>query len=227
MAAFDALAREFIAESFRLDPLEATNAGVHDHDARWPDWTGDGIAGRLAFVERWRGRLEAIPPADLTADESIDRDRLLLELGNRAYEARFAADAWDPMTWVYRLGDGLFTLLAREFAPPASRLASFAGRLEGIPGVVEAARGRLTSGAAGVPVSRFHADIALVNLAGIEDLVAEGLGLAAANEADTAVARLRPRLDRAATSCGTSSGTSCSPRPRARAVSVRLASRSG
>ncbi|HJW22507.1 MAG TPA: DUF885 domain-containing protein [Candidatus Limnocylindrales bacterium] len=198
MTAFDELAREFIAESFRLDPLEATNAGVHDHDARWPDWSSDGIAARLVFVERWRSRLEAIPPGDLTADESIDRDRLLLELGDRAYEAHFAADAWDPMTWVYRLGDGLFTLLAREFAPPAARLASFAGRLEGIPGVVEAASGRLTSGAAGVPVSRFHADIALLNLAGIEDLIAEGLGLAGANEADAAVERLRPRLDAAA-----------------------------
>jgi len=194
----DPLAREFIAESFRLDPLEATNAGVHDHDARWPDWSNAGIVERLAFVDRWTARLEAIPAADLTPDDAIDRDRLLLELGDRRYEVRFAADAWDPMTWVYRLGDGLFTLLSREFAPPVVRLASFAGRLEGIPAVVAAAKERLGSPDAGVPVSRFHLDIALLNLAGVEDLVDQGLALADAQATAPEVVALRPRLDAAA-----------------------------
>lgn len=196
--AFDDVAREFMAESFRLDPLEATNAGLHDHDGRWPDWSDDGIAERLAFVERWRNRLEAIAGDELTADEEIDRERLLLELDDRAFEARLAADAWDPMAWIYRLGDGLFTLLSREFAPPASRLASFAGRLEGIPAVADAAKGRLASGAGGVPVSRFHTEVALLNLAGVEDLIAEGLTLAEANASEPAVKALGPRLDAAA-----------------------------
>jgi uncharacterized protein (DUF885 family) len=189
------LVRDFLTESFRLDPLEATNAGVHDHDARWPDWTSDGIAERLDFADRWTSRLEAIPPEALSVDDAIDRDRLLLELGDRRYDARFAADAWDPMTWVYRLGDGLFTLLARDFAPAAERLASFHGRVEGIPAVVAAAKQRLGAADAGVPVSRFHTDIALLNLAGIDDLIDEGLQLAAANEAVPAVARLRADLD--------------------------------
>lgn len=196
--ALEPLAREFIAESFRLDPLEATNAGIHDHDARWPDWSNAGIAERLAFVDRWTARLEAIPAGDLTPDDAIDRDRLLRELGDRRYDARFAADAWDPMTWVYRLGDGLFTLLSREFAPSAVRLASFAGRLEGIPAVVAAANERIGSPAAGVPVSRFHADIALLNLAGVDDLIAQGMALAESQVSDAAVAALRPRLDAAA-----------------------------
>jgi uncharacterized protein (DUF885 family) len=102
------------------------------------------------------------------------------------------------MTWVYRLGDGLFTLLAREFAPPAARLESFAGRLEGLPAVVTAAKERLASGEGGVPVSRFHTDIALLNLAGVDDLIDEGLALADANAGDASVAALRPRLDTAA-----------------------------
>ena len=199
MIDFADLARAFIAESFALDPLEATNAGVHDHDARWPGWSSAGIAERLAFVDRWTALLEAIPSGSLSSDEAIDRDRLLLELGDRRYEARFAADAWDPMTWVYRLGDGLFTLLARDFAPPATRLASFAGRLEGIPQIVAAAKERLASGAAGVPVSRFHTDIALLNVAGVEDLLAEGLAVADSNAGTAEVAALRPRLDAAAT----------------------------
>ncbi|MBI3750659.1 MAG: DUF885 domain-containing protein, partial [Chloroflexi bacterium] len=82
--------------------------------------------------------------------------------------------------------------------PPATRLAAFAGRLEGIPAVVVAAKERLASGAAGVPVSRFHTDIALLNIAGVEDLLDEGLALAEANASDDVVAVLRHRLDAAA-----------------------------
>src|SRR5215217_2932386 len=109
MGAFADLVREFLAESFRLDPLEATNAGNHEHDDRWPDWSAAGVAERLAWIDRWRARLEALA-GDLTPDEAIDRDRLLLELGDRRYEAEFAEDTWDPLIWTYRLGDGLFTL---------------------------------------------------------------------------------------------------------------------
>jgi uncharacterized protein (DUF885 family) len=200
VTSFADLARRLIDESLAIDPLAATNAGIHDHDARWPDWSSDGIVDRLALADRWTASLESIPAADLSPDEAIDRDRLLLDLGDRRYEAELSADAWDPMTWVHRLGDGLFTLLAREFAPPAQRLESFAGRVEGIPSVFRAARGRLTSGAGGVPVSRFHTDIALLNLAGIDDLIGEGLALAEATERGGVEGSpsLRPRLVAAA-----------------------------
>ena len=196
MPPFTELVTSYLAESFALDPLEATNAGVHDHDGRWPDWSSRGLDERQAFVDRWTARLEAWAPEDLSADEAIDRDRLRLELGDRGYERRFAEDTWNPLLWVYRLGDGLFTLISREFAPPADRLASLSGRLEGIESVVAAARERLGSGEH--PVARLHTDIALLNFGGIEDLVAEGLALADSSASDPGVAAVRPRLDAAA-----------------------------
>jgi uncharacterized protein (DUF885 family) len=186
----------FLEESFRLDPLAATNAGIHEHDACWPDWSSAGIVARLAWGDAWRARLSTLGPDDLSADDAIDRDRLLLLLGDVRFAAAHAEDAWNPLYWVYRLGDGLFTLLAREFAPPAVRLASLAGRLEGIPGVVEAAKERLGA-KAGTPVSRFHTDIALLHLDGIGDLARQGVGLAEAHRDEPGVAAVRPRLDAA------------------------------
>jgi uncharacterized protein (DUF885 family) len=194
---FSDLVAQFFEESFRLDPLEATNAGNHDHDGRWPDWSAAGLAARLAWADAWTARLAALPAGDLTEDEAIDRDRLVMELGDRRYDAGFAEDTWSALTWVYRLGDGLFTLVAREFAPPARRLESLAGRLEGIPDVLAASKERLGASAA-TPVSRFHTDIALLNLGGVEDLVGEATALADSNAGDPGVAALRPRLDAAA-----------------------------
>jgi uncharacterized protein (DUF885 family) len=197
VTALSDLVPAFLEEYFRLDPLAATNAGNHDHDDRWPDWTSAGIAASLAWGDGWRRRLESLHEDELSADDLVDRDRLLLLLEAERWNAGFAPDTWDPVQWVYRLGDGLFTLIAREFAPPAVRLASLAGRLEGLPAVVAAAEERLGS-LSDTPVSRFHTDIALINLAGVGDLVGEGLALADANATDPAVADLRRRLDAAA-----------------------------
>ena len=100
----------------------------------------------------------------LTADEAIDRDLLVGELeAARFDEIDVREDAWNPLVWVYLLGDGLFTLNAREFAPLADRLASTAGRLETMPAVLDAARETLV-GAAGRPVGRFQTETALKQL---------------------------------------------------------------
>ena len=107
-------------------------------------------------------------------------------------------DAWNPLVWVYLLGDGLFTLNAREFAPLADRLASTAGRLERMPAVLDAARETLV-GAAGRPVGRFQTETALKHFGGIEELIAEALASGdAAAPTDDRVAAVMPRLSAAA-----------------------------
>src|SRR4051794_37313499 len=176
MSTFSRLVDRFLTEWFALDPLAATHAGKHEHDDRWPDWTDAGDEERVAWARRQRGDLQALRDADLTFEEQIDRDRLLLLLDDLEYEARAADDAWQPLDWVYRLGDGLFALIARDFAPPAVRLASLTARLEGIPGVIDAAKARIGSRADLTP-SRLHTDVALLNLDGIADLIGEGMAL--------------------------------------------------
>jgi uncharacterized protein (DUF885 family) len=94
---------------------------------------------------------------------------------------------------VYLMGGGLFPLLAREFAPLADRLTSVAGRLEGMPSVVDAARASLI-GVAGRPVSRFHAETTLKQLPGVAELADDALAAADAAAGDAAIAALRPRL---------------------------------
>src|SRR5439155_21651656 len=97
MTALTDLVPAFLAKSFRLDPLAATNAGNHDHDARWPDWSSAGIDERLAWGVGWRERLEAIPDGALKPDDAIDRDRLLLVLDAERFDAGLAEDTWNPV----------------------------------------------------------------------------------------------------------------------------------
>jgi hypothetical protein len=96
------------------------------------------------------------------------------------------------------MGGGLFPLLAREFASLAVRLASVAGRLEGLPAVVDAARVALV-GLPDRPVSRFHTETAIRQVAGVAELIddafREGRDHATS---DPAVAAILVRLEVAA-----------------------------
>ena len=199
MTAFSDQLDRFLAEFFRLDPLRATAAGMHEHDGRWPDLGEDGRRARIAFFDEWDARFAAFPAAGLTRDESVDRDLLRLELAaGRFAETELREERWDPLAWVYLLGDGIFPLLAREFAPLAARLASVASRLEGIPQVLADARAALSDReGAGRPVSRLHAETGLRQLAGIGELIDDALGQAA-ESADQAVVEVRPPLESAA-----------------------------
>ena len=187
----------FLTEFFRLHPTFATRIGEHAHDDRWPDLTAAGRAERLTFGERWTAEFAAM--SDLSADEAIDRDLIVGELeAARFAETELREDAWNPLDWVYLVGDGLFTLNAREFAPLADRLASTAGRLERLPALLDAAREALV-GHDGRPVGRFQTETALRQLPGIEELIRDALVAAeAAAATDPRVAALEPRLATAA-----------------------------
>ena len=196
---FSARVDAFLAEYFRLQPLAATSAGMHDHDGRWPDLTEGGRQDRLEFYDRWTAELTSIDDAALTTDEQVDRDLLLSELEAHQFaETALREERWSPLDWVYLLGDGIFPLIARDFAPLADRLTSVAGRLEGMPAVVSAARDALV-GADGRPVARFHTEKAISGLPGIAELIDDSVGEALRVEADdAAVAAIAPRLTAAA-----------------------------
>jgi uncharacterized protein (DUF885 family) len=198
VTAFAARSDAFLAEYFALYPLHATAAGAHDHDARWPDLTHEGREARLAFFDRWTAELDALDDAALTGDERVDRDLLRSEVdAHRFGEVELREERWSPLDWVYLIGDGLFPLIAREFAPLATRLGSIAGRLEGIPAIVAAAREELV-GNAGRPVARFHAEKALAQWSGLGELIDDALGEAERAAADPEVAAVAPRLEAAA-----------------------------
>jgi uncharacterized protein (DUF885 family) len=172
-------------EYFRLQPTEATDLGEHAYDHHWPDLTDEGHAAWSAWLREAEGRVQAIEPGALSADEAIDR-RILLE--NLA-AMRFFADElrepeWNPMTYVYHFGSALFTMLAREYAPINERLRALASRMRGLPVALDGARAALEK-EGGRPVSRFHAEKAVERMAGVADLAglavleAEALGDAA------------------------------------------------
>ena len=200
MSAFSDTFARCLDAYFELEPGAATAIGDHRHDGRWPDRSPAAQHARLAFVDAWEAAFGDLDLAGLSRDEVIDRDLVLGELDAMRFgETELLEDAWDPLVWVYLLGDGLFTLLSREFAPLADRLGSVASRLETMGVVTEAARSALVGAGAGRPVGRFQTETALEHLPGVDELIEEAL-TAAADARDGDVAAVRPRLEAAAAS---------------------------
>ena len=124
MTAFDDLAARFLDDLFAADPVTATTKGDHRFDGRWPDTTEQGRLDRMAMYERWSGVFAGLDAAALSADERIDRALVLGELdSHRFLEGVLREDAWDALGWVYLIGGGVYSLIARDFAPLAVRLA--------------------------------------------------------------------------------------------------------
>jgi len=197
----------FLGEFFALNPVHATAAGMHDHDARWPDFTEAGRLERLAFADRWTAVFGGHNKAGLSADEAIDRDLILLELAAARFaETDLREEAWNPLEWIYIIGGGLFPLLARDFAPLADRLTSTAARLEGMGAVLAAARGVLGS-APGHPVARFHTENAIRQVAGLAELADDAVRAADEGTADPAVAAIASRVRSAAANAKEELGT--------------------
>ena len=188
----------FFDELFPLDPVRATATGDHRFDHTWPDMTEAGREARLAFVDRWEAELQDIDPDRRSAGDRADREVLLAELAAMRFtDAELREERWDPMSWIYLLGGGIFPILAREFAPPAARLTSIAGRLETMPRLLEVAAGQL-QGLGDRPVSKLHTETALKNLPGIAELADDAVKAGEEAEGDADVRAMLPRLRKSA-----------------------------
>jgi uncharacterized protein (DUF885 family) len=183
----------FFTDFFRHYPVHATEAGNHEHDDRWPDLTDAGSAERVAWLAEARAGLEGLD--GLSRSEEIDRRVLLATIDELVFDEEDLDElSWSPIVYSYLLGGGLFGLVSREFAPVEHRLASAAGRMEGIPAALEAARDNLLSGR-GRAVATFHTEKAIQTMPGVADLCRTAAQMAA--DVDPA---LRARVEAAAAS---------------------------
>ena len=172
---FDHALHDLLDDLFEAEPVFASRIGFHAYDDRWPDPSESGRTGRLELVREHRARMEALDESTLTQGELVDRGITVEALD----AAEFGEDvlreaAWDPLSYVYTAGSGLFNLLAREYAPWEHRGAAFIGRVRRLPEFLDAGAASLT-GLRERPVSLLHTQTALAQLSGIPDLIDQGI----------------------------------------------------
>jgi uncharacterized protein (DUF885 family) len=115
------------------EPTYATHLGIHAWDDRLPDPSRERILGDIEADKGHLAKVEALDPAGLSAEARFERDlelhhdRLSLYRGDtiRTWERR--------STGASGIGDAIFPLFTRDFAPLPERLAAITARLEAAP----------------------------------------------------------------------------------------------
>ena len=143
-ARFERAIDRWFRDRMRLEPAVASFVGIHEHDGRLPSASREAIDEHVDFWRAARTEMDRFTADDLTPSHSLDRDLLV-------HEARLALhELTERRTWAGRsnaaeeIGDALFPLFTRDFAPFPERLERITERLEGAPALLNEAKTRLT-----------------------------------------------------------------------------------
>ncbi len=145
-ATYVALAQSYYAENFRLEPIGATEVGVHDYDDQVGDFSAAGVAKELAVDHEYLAKLEAIAPTSLSAGVSLDRT--LLEYALRddlLLNETLAQWKHNPDNYTQAASGAVFTVMSKDYAPLAKRMTYAIARERLIPQMLQDAEANTTS----------------------------------------------------------------------------------
>jgi uncharacterized protein (DUF885 family) len=162
---FAKLAGDYLDDRAERHPDAATSLGDHRFDDRLPDPSAAALADERRALGGWAARLNALDAGELSAEHRVDAAMMADSVGRRILELdELAEHTWNPL--LANPGRAIYQLLARDFAPLPDRLASVAGRLAAVPGVLAEARrqlGRMPRVHTETAMAQFDGTIALVS----------------------------------------------------------------
>ena len=133
----DALAQRYFTQSWQLDPIDATDDGVHDGDARLGSFTADGYRARIELARSTLAALREIDPGTMGAEAADDAQILTSHLQSTLL------DLADLETWKHRpaayasaASESVYQLIALDFAPLPDRMRSIVAREREMPAML-------------------------------------------------------------------------------------------
>ncbi len=190
---YDDIVRAYFAAEFAAHPVNATALGLHDGDARMDAVSADFHAGEVVRLHATLTQLGAVDVSRLTQSQRNDRDVLAGEIGGELLEEEHVQQ-WrhNPDIYVSLATNGPYTLIARDFAPAATRLRAAIAREQAIPAILAAARQNLTD------MPPVFIEIGLEDARGAADFLAHDLPAAFAQVHDKVLQSELARSTRAA-----------------------------
>jgi uncharacterized protein (DUF885 family) len=156
-AKFSQMCDEFVKDSLALSPVNASQAGYHQHadpktgktvdlDAQLDDVSASGWAAQESFYKDWRKRFQKETPiASLNAQDAADFRLIDDQIGLNVLEFDTIQNyKHNPTYYVELLGNGLFLPLTQEYASQDKRVSDVISRMQQIPRFLEQAKSQLS-----------------------------------------------------------------------------------
>jgi len=140
---FDNLVEEMFNYVMRQHPIYATYMGLHQFDREMPDGSRESNLKDIESMRHYLSLFEAFPDDELPRERSLDRVLAIHGLRLELFEQE-SLRFWESIPeGVNTLGDALFPLIAKNFAPFESRLESMIQRIEKAPKYLEETKSRI------------------------------------------------------------------------------------
>jgi len=165
---FEELAERYIDRFPALAPVSATSLGDHRFDTELDQISEAARTHEVRFLQEYLGQLDRIDPANLSRSNQVDYALLEHHLEAQRWQIEQLQEwAWNPLLYTGLVGNAVYGLLARDFAPLETRLACVAARLEEFPRLFAQIRATL------VPerVPEVHAETAIKQNRGVLNIL--------------------------------------------------------
>ncbi len=179
-----AVAHDYYEWQTRQYPVFASDQGFHAYDDKLTDYRAAAVAERAAHVRALLEQVRAAEVKGWAKDDVIDWLLFRAELESADFPSRVLhREESDPQTYVNEASNAIFSLLKKEYAPPAVRARAATARLRAMPAMIEEGKKNLTR-----PV-RLYAQLAIDSARSIDPLFNESLeGLGTVDRAARAAA---------------------------------------
>jgi uncharacterized protein (DUF885 family) len=140
---FDRTAGRWFRDYLALDPEEATYLGIHDHDERLADGSREQVEELAGFHAAAIVEMERFDAGALSSDRALDRDLIIHESRLALHELTERREWAGSSRAAEHIGNALFPIFTRDYAPLAQRLEAIAARMEAAPQYLAQTRGRV------------------------------------------------------------------------------------
>ncbi len=167
---FQKLARDYVEQELRANPENATELGDHRFDDRLTDYSPEARAKDLARQKEFREKLNVLDGSKMSGANDVDLRILKESIDYEIFRGEELKEAdWNPLVYNQSLANGLYLIVARDFAPPEKRIPNLRKRMEKIPAVIAQAKANLQH------PPRIHTETAIEQTDGAINLVRVGL----------------------------------------------------
>ena len=169
-AALRQMAHEYYAWEAQEYPVGASDQGLHTWDDRLTDFSSAAIERRRRHVHELLERVRGMKTGGWAKDDRIDRILFQAQLEWPDFDVRvLRSEESNPLIYIRECSDAIFSLLKKDYAPPARRALAAAARMRAMPALLNTAKQNLTQ-----PV-RLYAQLAAESARSIDPLFKESL----------------------------------------------------
>jgi uncharacterized protein (DUF885 family) len=165
-----AMAHDYYEWQKREYPVGASDQGFHEGDDKLTDLSAAAITRRAKHVHDLVERVRSADVKGWSKDDTIDWLLFRSQLERADFYARVRKTSeTDPQDYVGEASNAIFSLLKKEYAPPAQRARAAIKRLEAMPAMIEQGKKNLTR-----PV-RLYSQLAIDSARSIDPLLTQSL----------------------------------------------------